>query len=679
MSGISDFTCTYFSQSINGEIKNYKKQFYDSDDDYIDLSYIPMEIAESWISSKKYGINPYSNIEDSKTKKLDFRDLSIDNKLLLEAAVPLIENELSHLFSITGMCLADKEGTVLFTKEAARSIDKKLNFKKGSVLKEETIGTISQSMCLKYLKPIQLFGAIHYHSIFENDLSSSVPIFDENKELIGILTLVKSMKDSEWDAGLDSVSVHLAGWAKSLGFAIENQLKLAKKNHSLTIVNQVLETTISARDEGIITIDCNGKTQHINKEGVRIFGEPIEDILGQDIIKFIQNQDLFKKVLETGEHIDDLEINIGKNKLEQRYFLEVIPVFGDDGNIEGAVICISSSSKVKKMVARRGGNQATYVFNDIIGTSKPLTRAVDTAKRIALIPSNVLLIGESGTGKELFAQSIHNMGRSEGPFIAINCASMPRNLIESELFGYEGGTFTGAERRGRIGKIELAHGGTLFLDEIGDMPLELQPVLLRVLEEKKVMRLGGNRYIPVDFRLVAATNKNLQQAVNDKTFREDLYYRLSIFTIKIPSLRDRPEDIEILANYFIKDTCKRTGQSCKKLSKNALDVLKKYKWPGNVRQLQNAMVYAVNLSLGTNVIELDNLPDEIIGVNEGSIRINSTNPVMSVSLKELERQAIEKALLDAKFNTEEAARSLGLSRATLYRRIKDYNISLKEQ
>lgn len=678
MNIVSDLTCAYFNQAINEEIIKCKRAFYHSHDDHINSPYIPPEIAESWVRSKKYGIDPFAKLENMKRDKRDLFNLSMDNKMLLEAAVPLIEKELSHLFSITGMCLADREGTILFTKEAARNIDRKLNFQIGSLLNETTVGTLSQSMCHKHLKPIQLFGAIHYHSLFENDLSSSVPIFDENKELIGILTLVKSMMENNWDVDLQTISTHLAGWAKSLGYAIESQLKLTMKNHSLTIVNQVLETTISAMDEGIITIDRVGKIQHINKEGIKIFGEPAEKIIGLDIIRFVQNQDLLKKVLESGEHIDDLEINIGNNKFEQRFFLEATPVFGNDGKVEGAVICISSSSKVKKMVAQRGGNQARYVFEDIIGTSKPLIRAIDTAKKVAKIPSNVLLIGESGTGKELFAQSIHNMSRSEGPFIAINCASMPRNLIESELFGYEGGSFTGAERKGRIGKIELAHGGTLFLDEIGDMPLEIQPVLLRVLEEKKVMRLGGNRYIPVDFRLVAATNKDLQQAINEKTFREDLYYRISIFTIKIPPLNVRTEDIEVLSEYFIKEICKRTGQAVKKLNKDALAVLVNYKWPGNVRQLQNAMVYAVNMSTETDLIALDHLPDEIISLKKEPLNSNFNNSIMSVPLKELEKQAIEMTLSDTKFNIGDAAKNLGLSKATLYRRIKEYNISLKE-
>lgn len=194
-----------------------------------------------------------------------------------------------------------------------------------------------------------------------------------------------------------------------------------------------------------------------------------------------------------------------------------------------------------------------------------------------------MLIGESGTGKELFAQAIHNNYCPEGPFIAINCASMPRTLIESELFGYEGGTFTGAEKKGRPGKFELASGGTLFLDEIGDMPIEIQPLLLRVLEERKVMRLGGNKYIPVNVRIIAATNKDLCQMISANHFREDLYYRLAVFRIDIPPLRSRKQDTLVLARYFIEETCRRINVKAPELSEDARETIRNYSWPGNAR------------------------------------------------------------------------------------------------
>jgi transcriptional regulator with PAS, ATPase and Fis domain len=299
------------------------------------------------------------------------------------------------------------------------------------------------------------------------------------------------------------------------------------------------------------------------------------------------------------------------------------------------------------------------------------------AQRFAGSPENILLIGESGTGKELFAQAIHNIHRPQGPFVAVNCAAMPRELVESELFGYEGGSFTGAERSGRPGKIELAHGGTLFLDEIGDMPLELQAVLLRTLEDKQVMRVGGRRYKKVDFRLIAATNKNLHKMARENQFREDLYFRLSILTINIPPLRERSNDIEIFSKIFIENYCQKQGWKIPQISPTAQKIINEYEWPGNVRQLQNAMIYAVNTAQD-DFIKPENLPNYII-LDTCRIKVDeitNSNGKMGemLCLENLEKAAIETALLHANNCIPVAAEILGISRSTLYRKLKDYNI-----
>jgi transcriptional regulator with PAS, ATPase and Fis domain len=282
----------------------------------------------------------------------------------------------------------------------------------------------------------------------------------------------------------------------------------------------------------------------------------------------------------------------------------------------------------------------------------------------------VLLNGESGTGKELFAQAIHSDSRSNGPFVAINCASIPRNLIESELFGYEGGAFTGAERKGRLGKIEAANGGTLFLDEIEDMPLEVQSALLRVLDDKKVLRISSNKYIPVDFRLIAATNKDIFQLIKEKKFRNDLYFRLSIFKLDIPPLRDRGSDILLLAGYFIYKICDKMHWKSPKLSPEVNEILTEYYWPGNVRQLENAMVHAVYMSRN-GLIKVNDLPDEV--KNNYSFEGSLDREIKP--LREIEKAAIICALHREK-NKVKVAGLLGLSKQTLYRKIKEYGIEL---
>lgn len=326
---------------------------------------------------------------------------------------------------------------------------------------------------------------------------------------------------------------------------------------------------------------------------------------------------------------------------------------------------------VGRLVPYRQETTKTYTFEDIVGSSTVLNQAIDVAKRVSDTPFNVLLNGESGTGKELFAQAIHNQYSPEGPFIPINCGSLPSSLIDSELFGYEGGAFTGAERKGRQGKIEMANGGTLFLDEIGEMPLEIQPILLRVLDDKKVMRLGGSRYIPVDFRLIAATNKDLYQMVLEKRFRSDLYYRLSTFKIELPPLRERGKDIILIARHLIEKICRKLQYHQPELSSEVCKILKEYPWPGNIRQLENAMVYAVVMTQD-GIIKANNLPNELKYSN--SINYENNN---RMTIKEAEKIRIQEAIQYTGNNKNQVAKILGLSKTTVYRKIKEYGIEVR--
>jgi transcriptional regulator with PAS, ATPase and Fis domain len=441
---------------------------------------------------------------------------------------------------------------------------------------------------------------------------------------------------------------------------------------SLALTNGILETTLALVDEGIITLNKEGYINHINQEGATILGVLTSEIANKHFSFFMTREQsrLIEDLLAGGNPVYDFETIIANKSTEHRLLMNIRPVLDrEENNPKGAVIRFLQTEKVDKLVAHRGGCRATYTFEDILGKSAVMVKAIQVCRHVGGKMINVLLIGESGTGKELFAQAIHNQFRPDGPFVAINCASMPRNLIESELFGYEGGAFTGAERKGRPGKIELANNGTLFLDEIGDMPLEIQPVLLRILEDKKVMRLGGNRYIPVNFRVIAATNKNLYQMVSEKSFREDLYYRLSVFSIRIPPLRDRGDDILLLARDFIEDICRKLNYKVPNLSPEVEKRLTEYNWPGNVRQLLNAMVYAVNMVQG-NLIKINDMPDELLYDN--SVHI-STRKILP--LDELEKAAILETMKLTNNNTLEAARLLDIGRTTIYRKLKKYGIN----
>jgi len=284
--------------------------------------------------------------------------------------------------------------------------------------------------------------------------------------------------------------------------------------------------------------------------------------------------------------------------------------------------------------------------------------------------SNVLLLGESGVGKEMFAQSIHNASsRSREPFFAINCAALPRELVSSELFGYEEGAFTGARKGGNPGKFELADQGTIFLDEIGEMPLDLQGTLLRVLEEGTIIRLGGREVIPVNVRIIAATNKNLPEEVRRGNFRLDLYYRLGVINIKIPSLRERKGDIPLMVDHFIRIIGPKLGKKINHIEDAAMDIMLNYDWPGNVRELNNVLERAINMTTG-DVLTAEVLPPEIRKPGPDFMPLWEKG----FSKDSLEEQLIRNYLHKFQGNKSRVARELGISRSSLYRKLEKYSI-----
>ncbi|UWG97837.1 sigma 54-interacting transcriptional regulator [Dehalobacter sp. DCM] len=344
---------------------------------------------------------------------------------------------------------------------------------------------------------------------------------------------------------------------------------------------------------------------------------------------------------------------------------------------------------VHQLLDVSGDTRAVFTFDDIIGMDKTIQTVKAQAMQFAMSDENILLLGESGTGKELFAQAIHNYSNPGGPFIAVNCSAIPDELIESELFGYEAGAFTGAEKNGKTGKIQLAEGGTLFLDEIGSMPYHLQSVLLRVLQDKLIMRVGGKQYHKVNFRLIAATNGDLIDQAKLKTFRNDLFFRLSVLYIEIPSLAVRGSDIKILANHFIKQYALK--QKCKVtpvLSKEAEQELLSCAWPGNVRQLQNTIIYAMHMCTD-HTIEPEHLPHKTLfpalrhpinlkhTANYGTHQAQPDLPGITgniMTIDEMEKKIILEALAKANHQLKVTADLLGISYSALHRRLKKFNI-----
>ncbi|MGE4284368.1 MAG: sigma-54 interaction domain-containing protein, partial [Clostridia bacterium] len=338
-------------------------------------------------------------------------------------------------------------------------------------------------------------------------------------------------------------------------------------------------------------------------------------------------------------------------------------------------------SKIREKIYTRG-HIAKHSFDNIIGESGKLNEVIQAAKKFSRVESNVLVVGETGTGKELFAQSMHNFShRKSGPFVAVNCAALPENLLESEMFGYVEGAFTGAIKGGKPGLFELAHRGTIFLDEISEISLKLQGQLLRVLQEKEIRRIGHDRIIPVDVRVISATNKELSILVQKGMFREDLYYRLDILKINIPPLRERKTDIPLLAKHFIREFQLLLGKEDYELSAGAIEALMSHEWSGNIRHLRNMCERLVVLS-ECNLIEENDIKAVILNNNidrpactsqSDNFTTFSSSSYM-VELKQIEREKIKNELERSRYNKSKAAKSLGISRATLWRRMKEMNI-----
>lgn len=320
-------------------------------------------------------------------------------------------------------------------------------------------------------------------------------------------------------------------------------------------------------------------------------------------------------------------------------------------------------------------NTAQHTFDRLIGIDKGFREIVKFAEKVAKGDSSVLITGKSGTGKELLAEAIHNSSkRARMPFVKINCGAIPPELFESEMFGYEEGAFTGAKKTGKKGKFELADGGTVLLDEIGDMPLFMQVKLLRVLQEREIVRVGSNDVRKIDVRIIAATNKDLQSLTKEGKFREDLYYRLNVMHINIPSLKERIDDVEVLAEHLRVKLCNKFGVYSEGISKEAIEYLKSYDWPGNVRELENVIERAINLLNAELLIMPEHLPKKIIQDNKGII-INQGKQLRHVT-DELEKEIILKVLQESKGNKNEAAKKLGISRQGLYKKIKRLNLDI---
>ena len=489
-------------------------------------------------------------------------------------------------------------------------------------------------------------------------IATRIPLINDEKHLVGAFSIFKDTNEV---------------------------ISLAEENTDLKEIKIMLEAIIHSSDEAISVVDEQGYGMMINPAYTRITGLTEKEVIGKPAtVDISEGESMHMRVLETRRPVRRARMKVGPSKKD--VLVNVAPIIVA-GKLKGSVAVIHDVSEIESLTTElRKAKQmirnleASYTFKDIVGNSPEMTIAMEQAKIGAKTPATVLLRGASGTGKELFAHAIHNESdRKYNQFIRVNCAAIAESVLESELFGYEDGAFTGARPGGKKGLFEEANNGSIFLDEIGELSLTTQAKLLRVLQEKEVVRVGGTTPIPLDVRIIAATNVNLEKAITNKSFREDLYYRLSRLPIHIPTLNERLSDLPELVQYMVTKVNQLYGRNVKSISTAALDKLRAYHWPGNIRELENVISRAVIfMKLTDEVIQLHHLP-ELTSHMQPTHTITSTttmkNDSLQTAMESYEKEYIEQVYRQNNQNKTKTAEQLNISIRNLYYKLEKYAIS----
>lgn len=457
---------------------------------------------------------------------------------------------------------------------------------------------------------------------------------------------------------------------KNMAELIASKIGEVKANNQVQVTALYLASIINSVSEGMIAVDEQGTIIHCNGRAAAVVKLQSDQLLGRDWADFFKMRDgrslelkrMRKK--ETILHSSDGE--------ETGCYISMDPIVGAEGEVLGTIILIEDTGNIKKLVGHvMGFNRKDFLLSDITGKSQKIVEAKGRAVKASATDSTLLIWGESGTGKELFARAVHNTSsRVNAPFVALNCAAIPDSLLESELFGYESGAFTGASREGKPGKFELADTGTIFLDEIGDMPIYLQAKLLRVLQEKTIQRIGGIKEKAIDIRVISATNKDLEKLVAQNRFREDLFYRLNVIPLKIPPLRERIEDVPLLVQHFLTKYRERLGKMVWDVDEAVMQIFINYQWPGNVRELENVVEYAMNME-GGETLTVESLPENL---KFRWKQLGSDPNNLKSMLRRYESQVLEEKIQEYGRSLEaknRIAQELGIGIATLYRKLRE--------
>lgn len=639
--------------------------------DVLDDPLVRGAVATSWQRCRSLGVDPLSSTGDPESEGQRLEQRRCEKESLLRVAQPFL-SDLARSVSGTRfqVVLADENGYLLEIAGDPRMVERAraVHLCSGADWSEGRRGTNAIGTAIAEKAPVRIHAWEHFCAENHFLTCSAAPIFDPEGRLTGVIDISGDFRQD---------SPHALGIVTATVRAIENQLRLEHAMSRLAAASRWSRTLVQGFTDGLVAVDNEGIVTEINARAGEILGIDAALARGHRLDQVYRGEAPLLQVLRTGKEYANQEIvvdNSGRRAQSSASLLR-----DEDGVIAGAVAFLRPPAaqqpprKTAVFFAHR------YQFEDIVGGGLAMQTAREWASLAATCNSTVLILGDSGTGKELFANAIHHASaRSRGPFLAINCAAMPESLIESELFGYSDGSFTGAKKGGQPGKFEMASGGTIFLDEIGEMSLGMQAKLLRVLQERTVSRIGSSAEINVDIRVIAATHCDLARDVEAGRFREDLYYRLAVLEVTIPPLRDRKEDIPALASALVAKIARRLERPAVAVAPGSLEKLAGYSWPGNVREMENVLERALIRARGASTLEAEHIELPANGIRHAAAHAREPQlplgPTVSGRLRDMEKRTIAEALSLCRGNIKQAAARLGIARNTLYRKMQEFEL-----
>lgn len=631
---------------------------------------VPFYIAESWKRCREKNLDPFHFSPSAYLDPQIYEKMKSDQQYLISIAKPFMDNIYRSLEQSRYLVvLFNSEGYHLLRigQRADFERSKQFTIREGLCFEEDKVGTCGFSLVKWLRRPIQIIGCEHYSALLHYVVGSYAPINDPIRgDLIGVLGVT----------GARTIpNPHTLGIAIAASTAIENYIKLDHAGKILSIYGKALQTTMDSLTDGIILIDSGGRIYEINASAKEILGPTATEMKGRHISDVPRIADLESLIMNVLRYQDREGQEIDIQIQNQVYLTKIQFARGEKDDVQGVIVQLKNLKNLSQIVYHLTGGYTQFTFDTMIGSSPKSLEIKALARLAAQSDTSIIIEGESGTGKEVLAQAIHNASpRAKEPFVVINCSAIPSELMESILFGHEKGAFTGATHT-HIGKFELADRGTVFLDEIAEMPLNMQVKLLRVLEEHKVERVGGKKSISINLRVITATNRDLAKEIKENRFREDLFYRLNVFRIKLPPLRERKQEIYELVPIFVQQISSLLNKRVEKVSNEYYKILVDYDWPGNIRELRNAVQYSIATLDGPILLEkhLAGFFNQVSQQIKKEERLWPINTPFPSKLSDLEKIAIQNSLLLAKGNKMKAAKLLGIGRATLHRKLKNIN------